>query len=265
MLFGIHDRLAEHDLKLTLARMTDEQLTDGVQLPKLLGEWCCDGMLVNYTDDVPSRMRDLINDHHLPAIWVNTLLEHDCVYMDDEQGALAGTQALIAAGHRRIAYVDYTHGPDKVDPHYSVAARLAGYEKAMSEAGLRQRIVKAPTGVLMPRAQRIAFSESWLSAPDRPTAVVAYGGEDVTTILYVAHGMGLKVPRDLSVISFGESCSSMFGPSVATMVLPTDQMGKRAVELLLEKVAMPDIMLPSLKLSLSFEPGQTIAPPMQDR
>lgn len=261
MLFAIHDELASNDLKLTLARMTDEQLTDDAQLPKLLSEWCCDGMLVNYTDDVPQRMRDLINDHHLPAVWVNTLLDHDCVLLDDEPGSYQATQALLESGHRRIAFVDYTHGPEKIDPHYSAAARLAGYEKAMRHAGLTPHNI-LPTALLMtPREERVNISRHWLSLPDRPTAVVTYGYEEVMPIMHAAMSLGLDVPRDLSLVTFGQSSMATLGPFIATMQLPTEEMGRRAVSMLLEKVAQPQELIPSVALPLTLDPGQTIAPP----
>lgn len=263
MLFAIHDELAVNDLKLTLARMTDEQLTDDAQLPKLLNEWCCDGMLVNYTDDVPARMRDLINDHHLPAVWVNTLLEHDCVYMDDQQGAVTATQALLQAGHRRITYVDYTHGPDKVDPHYSVAARLAGYRQAMRDAGLIEHVIVPDEGEILLRDQRMDASLKWLDSPNAPTAVMTYGREEIIPIVMAAQRLGRSVPEDLSLVTFDEHCFETLGPHIATMEQPTRLMGQRAVEMLIAKVAKPDVLIPSEVLPLTLNCGHTIVPPRQ--
>lgn len=261
MLFAIHDELAENDMKLTMARMNDEQLVDDSKLPKLLNEWCCDGMLVNYTDNVPQRMRDLISAHHLPAIWVNTLLDYDCVMLADIPGAVAATEALIQVGHKRIAFVDYTHGPDAVDPHYSANARLEGYRQAMQSAGLPRQKIFPIHGHHMPKEQRVQACCKWLSAPDRPTAVVVYGGEEVYPILYAAQNVGIHIPNDLSIVTFGENIIELFGPRIAMMKLPTQLLGQRAVSMLLQKVSEPDRIFPSEQLPLTLDRGNTIVPP----
>ncbi len=264
MLMSMHDTLAEHDLKLTLARMTDEQLTDDTQLPKLLNEWCCDGMLVNYTDDVPEKMVDLINAHHLPAVWVNTMREYDCVRIDDVTASRQATEALLAAGHTRIAYVDYTHGPASINPHYSAKARLEGYRQAMSQAGLQPREELTQTGEGVPRPDRVGFVMQWLDSPDRPTAVLCYGQEEVLPIGFAAMSKGLVIPRDLSMVSFGEISLESMGPRLATMLLPTFEMGQQAVEMLIKKVAAPDRLFACKALDTRWDAGQTIAPPHKE-
>ncbi|HAI10773.1 MAG TPA: hypothetical protein DCM28_03655 [Phycisphaerales bacterium] len=262
MLIGITDTLAERDMKLTMARLADDQLTDAAKLPMFLRETCCDGMLVNYTDDVPEQMVDLIDAHRLPAVWVNTQREHDCVSMDDLNASSHATQQLIELGHKQIAYVDYTHGPTKVNPHYSVAYRREGYEQAMREAGLPSRQIRCQEGRLVPANKRVALSRSWLSRPDRPTAVVCYGpSNEALPIMHAAMMLGLDVPRDLSLITFGENHVELLGPSIGMMIQPTEMMGRHAVEMLIQKIANPTQNMPHEKLALTFDPCQTVVRP----
>ena len=42
-----------------------------------------DGMIVNYTHEIPQPMLDVIRAHHTPAVWLNAKLASDCVYPDD--------------------------------------------------------------------------------------------------------------------------------------------------------------------------------------
>src|SRR5215470_8292138 len=71
LLDGLDDALAQHDMHLTVSRLTDEELTSDGFVPKVLRESMADGMIVNYTHDIPQAMLDLIHAHHAPAVWLN--------------------------------------------------------------------------------------------------------------------------------------------------------------------------------------------------
>ena len=63
-----------------------------------------DGMIVNYTHEIPQAMLDLVHAHHAPAVWINVKLAKDCVFPDDVNAARSVTEELIQLGHRRIAF-----------------------------------------------------------------------------------------------------------------------------------------------------------------
>src|SRR4051812_13039083 len=145
LLDGLDDALAQHDMHLTVARLTDEELSSDDFLPKVLRESMADGMIVNYTHEIPQAMLELIHAHHAPAVWLNAKLAEDCVYPDDLGAAHAATKRLIELGHRRIAFVHFVAPNVFPEPfeharpkfHYSVADREAGYVSALREAGLK--------------------------------------------------------------------------------------------------------------------------------
>src|SRR3954471_13447507 len=149
LLDGLDDELAHHNMHLTVSRLTDEQLSRDDFLPKVLREYMADGMIVNYTHEIPPRMLELIHAHHTPAVWVNAKLAQDCVYPDDFTAAESTTARLIGLGHRRIALLHLMSpgifGPIKFEEarprfHYSVADRAEGYAGAMLRAGLKPRL-----------------------------------------------------------------------------------------------------------------------------
>jgi len=53
LLRGIDEELARHNMHLTIARLPDEKLTREGYVPKILREWLSDGLLINYTSDIP--------------------------------------------------------------------------------------------------------------------------------------------------------------------------------------------------------------------
>src|SRR5215475_10876419 len=80
LLDGLDDELSLHNMHLTVSRLTDEELSSDETIPKVLREHTADGIIVNYTHEIPESMLKLIRDHHAPAVWVNAKLDSDCVY-----------------------------------------------------------------------------------------------------------------------------------------------------------------------------------------
>lgn len=263
LLCGLHDELHANDMQLSVARMPDSQLSDDSQLPKILREWSCDGMLINYTDAIPKRMQAIILEHQIPAVWINSKQEHDCVRPDDFGGARDATQALLKMGHQRIAYSDFSHGPDYPSPHYSVPDRLAGYQQAMQQAGLAPRLWIAEQGEKIPGAQRVAYVIEQLKRPDRPTAVVSYNHNDLIVIHAAAMSLGLSIPSDLSVVGFSPKLNTPLGVPMGSVLLPEVRMGQEAVRMLLKKISNPSRLLPAKVLPTHFDPAGTCVPPKQ--
>lgn len=260
MLDGIQDALIAQEMRLTLAKLPDEKLTRRGHVPRVLREWSCDGLLINYNTAIPQALIEQIADYGVASIWINSKQQADCVYPNDFDAGRRATRRLLELGHRRIAWVCYApHSPDNLGPaHYSVADRRAGYLDAMHHAGLTPQCIDQ----VVPPAQRAAYSQGWLEQPDRPTAIVTYSAEMAWPALYVATAhLGLKVPRDLSAITFEESLATEMGLAVDTLLIPEYAVGHTATQMLLEKIKAPDYRLPPQPLPFGFEPGASCAPP----
>lgn len=254
LLRGIISRLAQREMHLSIAALPDEQLTSEGYIPKVLREWAADGLLINYTDHIPQKMVQLIGEHGLPSVWLNTKMNVDCVRPDDYYAAAHATTYLVEHGHRRIAYADFSHGSESYSTqHYSAGDRYAGYEQSMRTAGLTAQCCRGGGEF----RQRIATIKAVLSAQDRPTAFVYYGGE--TELLFMAAGeLGLQVPRDLSLMSFSQEGVAT---QITSMVKPDGALGHAAVDMLIEKIEHPRQRLPAQALSFRLWEGSTVAPP----
>jgi DNA-binding LacI/PurR family transcriptional regulator len=252
LLAGIHDALARHDLMLNLVQLPDDNFTDSTSIPRILREKACDGLLVDFILGVPQRMLELINEHRVPAVFMNSRHDADAVYPDDFQAGQIATRKLIDAGHRRIAYV--SHDISHETPHYSVMDRRAGYESAMLEAGLA-------TLTSTHRRSKHEFLDvftGWLTSPDRPTAVVTYSPSMVAVSMVAAARLGLRFPEDLSIVTFA---SQPFGlvRDIDTLITPEEEMGRLAVEMLLTRINDGQ-HTPSRRLAFTWSPGESIAP-----
>lgn len=259
MLCGIHDALARADFKLLVSRLSDMELSDPQRMPRFLVERCCDGVLINYTDKIPGAFVNIVRSNKLPAVWINSAHEADCVYLDDAGASRDATEMLLSLGHRRIAYVDFAHGPDSIAPHYSANARRRGYDDTMRKAMLPTRVIIASQGVNVPPADRVPLMRQLLSTPDRPTAVLAYRMNDMVSTYVAALSSGMRVPEDLSIIGFTEGPVSHLGPSFTTVRLAEESLGQAAVEMLFKKIKDPTTPLRPQAVTMRIEPGETVA------
>lgn len=233
---GILNALATRENNLILARLPDTSLTSETRLPRILRELSSDGLLINYNDAIPEKMIALLKEHRMPAIWINSTHDVDCVYPDDREAGRLATRHLMNAGHRRIAYLHWSSG------HYSQKHREEGYRKEMEGAGLE------PISLLTFDIHRTFSSDQkglpWLIGPERYTGFVCYSPEVASQLLFLTAMFGLRVSADLSAVTFADEPFSFLGFELDTVVLPYFEMGQEAVDMLQLKIEAPNDPLP---------------------
>jgi LacI family transcriptional regulator len=229
---GIQQAMNEADLALRFCAMPDEEIDDE-HIAKLTQELCVDGVLVNYTHEFPPQLMDLLEQCRIPAIWVNTRQDQDCVYADEHAIGVMGAEDLLSYGHRKIGYFT-----DIIDPHghYSVIDAHAGYCDAMRQAGLTPNVLEYDDSGATCK-QRLERIMAWLQET-QPTAVFTRADSFDVYVRNVAAALGLDIPDDLSLLTtIQEGHGALFGPDV--IYRPTSKVGHVAVEMLAEKIAIP--------------------------
>ncbi len=244
----------DRDWHLVVGMLSDEQFDARGPLPRILREWSIDGLLIDYLFDFPAELAQALDEHHLPTLWLNRRQTGDCVHPDDLSAATAATTHLIAAGHRRIAYVT---GNDS--GHYSHHDRREGYIAAMRAAGLTPQL--ALGGTLLPRPERVTAISALLRAPQRPTAILAYEADDALAVQTAALSAGLRLPQDLSVIGIHDRPIDITGLAITTWLIPAAALADRGVELLTAKIADPDTVLPPCALPFTHTDDSTVTAP----
>lgn len=148
---------------------------------------------------------------------------------DDAGGIRDATAHLLSLGHRRVAYVGGSEGIS------TGAARLAGYRRALHEAGINEDpalvFTVAPHGPAASGAFRQVFEAA------RPSAIVLGGPRITLGAVEAIRDMGLDVPGDISLVGFGDRAwMRWWGPGLTTVALPARELalacGERLVALL---------------------------------
>ena len=184
--------------------------------------------------------------------------EHRSVYTNDRESCSAMTEQLAALGHQRIGFI--IGNPD----HAAVADRYRGYLDGLRSSGLRldkSLVVQGYNSHL----SGVQCARKLLNVPAarRPTAIFASNDEMAAGVLAVAHGMGLRVPEDLSVAGFDDvPLASQVWPALTTIRQPVPDMAAKAAELLIRHLsgAPPDPTPHSLAASITFRQSTGPAP-----
>lgn len=257
LVHGVEASLFECDCQLLFSSLSDQKLRDERFMPRVLQHLMVDGLLIHYTHRFPGKLPSLITSNRVPSIWINTRLKRDCVYLDDEAGAYRATKVLLEHGHRRITYVNRdSHG------HYSEADRLAGYNRAMQEAGLEptQFTLTYPRHEAPRDDTRFADANQWLSGPDRPTAVLTYSGSLAGPIAAAALAHGLSIPRDLSIIAFDRVTFSPVGIPLTCVQTSMEPLAEVAVDMLFRRIEHPSKTLPARSMEPELTELVSVAP-----
>lgn len=142
---------------------------------------------------------------------------------DDQAGVTAAVQHLVERGYRSIAYVG-------AGGSASDLLRRAAVSTALANLGAEQlRIYDAGMSGWRDPAGVAAALER-----DRPDAVIAYDDKLALALLDALRRTDVRVPADMAVVGFdGIAMSSQSHPRLTTVVVPSADLGRRAVEMLL--------------------------------
>jgi LacI family transcriptional regulator len=157
----------------------------------------------------------------------------DAVLINNSGVAQRMTDHLIALGHRRIALLidetDWTTGSD----------RAAGFRSSLELSGIEPDsglFVSAGWDAETARTTTIDL----LARRDRPTAIFAANNLLAEGVWRAAMDLGMRIPEDLSIVSFDDSeWMSMVSPGVTAVVQDAVALGEAALEHLLARLSAP--------------------------
>jgi DNA-binding LacI/PurR family transcriptional regulator len=157
----------------------------------------------------------------------------DMVVCDNVRAAREVVSHLVEGGYRRIAAVlsglEISTG----------AERYQGYVEALTSHGLAVQPELVRTG--SPRTPNgYAMTMDLLQQSPPPDAI--FTGNNLLTIgaLHAIHDLGLRIPEDIGFAAFDEmDWMFLVKPALTVVKQPTYEMGQRAAELLLQRIADP--------------------------
>ena len=196
-------------------------------------------------------MPHVVLSNHL--VTEKTLAPLDRAGWDDTTGPYEAARYLITLGHRHIWYIG-----DTSLPWYRT--RFSAYRRAMEEAGLE------------PLGQTVALSDNYHANGYACTEVILEKRLPVTAIFAaydeIAFGAwdalrkhGLEVPRDVSLIGYGDNDESQHkAPPLTTVRVDKALVGRQLARMAIEKLQQPGKRIPEVIIPVTLVKRGTTRP-----
>jgi LacI family transcriptional regulator len=154
----------------------------------------------------------------------------DAVVIDNERGARDAVGHLLDLGHRRVGLL-------VADTNWtSDAGRLRGYRDAHADAG-----VPIDDGLIVRIGFHAADAIARIGAlldERRPTAIFAANNLLAEQAWRLIRERRLRLPDDISLVGFDDvPWMEMVIPGITVVAQPTEELGRRAAQLLLRRLA----------------------------
>ncbi|MDO8108083.1 EAL domain-containing protein [Isoptericola sp. b441] len=164
----------------------------------------------------------------VPVVTVSTRQGGDptpCVMPDNEAGAAAAVEHLVAHGHRRIGFAGNFAQADIVARHRSYAAALAAHGLVPGEP------YRIPDNEELGGTRA---AEAFLADPARPSAILLATDRNALTFLHEVRAAGVRVPQDVAVVGFDDAEAAAFSrPPLTSVRQSFHDVGRRAGDLAL--------------------------------
>lgn len=196
-------------------------------------------------------------DRYLPGINTNA------VYSDNYSGGVQATEYLTELGHKSIGVVSSTtsattSSEDRFQGYLDVVKRKKlpvqahhWFTRIHDDVSLRDLEVTQKA------------IEEWVAAHRDITAVFAVQSYDAVSVIKAARKQGLRIPEDLSVLSFDNPGSIEMDQRNFTYIEQNlELMGKKAVELLNKAISDPG-HIEHVAVPVRFVEGQSTIPHRQ--
>jgi len=159
-------------------------------------------------------------------------LDGNFVGVDDRAGAYEAVTHLIKLGHKRIAYISGSKNAS------TNKGRLRGYQEALRDNNFTlEPELTAGDGWLEEDGYKAGRTLLELDPEKRPTAIFAITDLCAFGALQAIKEKGLRVPEDVSIVGFCDvKAASIATVSLTTVRQPTREIGKQAVQILLEEI-----------------------------
>ena len=224
---AISTEIRGHGYNLFISSSNEDPDLEAQEIRQLLARQV-DVILVASSQKKTDSFR-LIEEQHRPYILIDRCfhgLDANFVGVDDEMVGWLATSHLIEQGCKRIAHI---RGPEVS----TAAGRLKGYEKALSEHGLKpqpEHILSLGTsGDHTGERSGYEVTKKLLASRHRPDGIFCFNDPAAFGAIRAILDSGLRIPKDIAVIGCGNVAHSDFlRVPLSTVDQESESIGKAA-------------------------------------
>jgi len=190
-----------------------------------------DGVLIACSD--PAISFDRLMRRRFPIVCFDRIppgFQGDTAATDNFHGAYDAARHLIELGHERIAILA---GRTSLSTHSS---RLEGFRRAMADADLPVRDEFCWPGGMQAHAG-YDVGRQLFGLRKKPTAVFCTNNKLLLGFVRAMGEAGIRCPGDISLVGFDDfTWTENFHPRLSTVAQPARELGRRAMQLLIERL-----------------------------
>nr|WP_319513996.1 LacI family DNA-binding transcriptional regulator [uncultured Cohaesibacter sp.] len=159
----------------------------------------------------------------------------DCVFPDLEQATANLLDALWQKGFRKYGFIGALSGEENPRRPYPDLRSRTFME------WFKARGLEAPANVRFERLTPMSgfeLARQLLDTDDRPEIIIAANDTMAIGALQAASSLNLHVPKDVRIVGFNDiPAAGLISPGLTTVAIPAEDIGKAAVDLLLERLS----------------------------
>jgi DNA-binding LacI/PurR family transcriptional regulator len=246
VLRGIEDVSYQHGYALIVCNFSQDENKEKLYIDTLQSE-SVDGLIAAPSSEDNPKIVNLVKNG-MPIVCVDRGLKGadiDLVLVENQTGAYNAVDYLAKSGYKRIAIIS---GIPKLP---SSKQREKGYLEALKANNLEvdKDLIKFGDSS---HESGVKYCDELLSLSNPPDAIFA--GNNLITLgaLETIHKRNLRIPKDVAILGFDDMYWSIsLNPPLTAVKQPAYEIGKRATELLIQRIHDPS--RPTVSMTLKTE------------
>ncbi|WP_053368550.1 LacI family DNA-binding transcriptional regulator [Bacillus sp. FJAT-27245] len=230
---GAEDEANKRAYSLVICN-SDDKLEKEEHYLRVLKEQQVDGIILSSKDHLSPESEKLLIDGNIPCALLDRVIEgnkYAAVFLNNELGGYLAGKHLTDLGHRNIACIS---GPISI---WSAFERVKGFRRALREGGIDYSTIPEAEGNFTTQSGYEHAKDLLMN--NKITALFACNDLMAFGAYQAAYELNIKVPEELSVIGFDDiPFASSLLPKLTTIRQDTYEMGRKAVELLINQIEL---------------------------
>lgn len=241
---GIEKVAKEHGYSVMFSQ-SGESYEKEVEVCETFLHSIIDGLLISVskeTDDFKHLSK--LDEEGIPVVFFDRMIEEfeaDRVLINDFEGAFKATEHLIVEGRRRIVHFA---GPQNRSIGIN---RLKGYIEAHKKNGV---VIDESLVIHCDNFESALIeTQKIIDSGLKFDSIFTVNDFTAAGVLKVLAKNGLSVPKDVSVIGFGNDyIADMVEPTLTTISQPGFSMGEKAMQMLINRINSEKTLIPQTEI-----------------
>lgn len=256
--YAIETRARELGYNVLICNTTEQPEKEKAYL-EMCRTGIVDGMLICPTgDELSVKLYNYMNTKKFPYVFVDRYIptiKSSFVVTDSRRGSIQLTEYLLEKGYKNIVFLNRSSGLYTSDQ----ADRYVGYKETMLKHKLK------PNRCFIFNDQHDYNMDLIDDLVDqKPEAMILSTSWDLPLILKVLYEHGISIPKDMELVAFDTftlpyntledmKLAGQLKEPIAIMEQQPEEMGKRAVELLVDTIEGKNKSIQSIYLNTVFK------------